>query len=242
MTAFSLPTFQNQALWRQAMTHSSFTNEQPGGCGDHRCDHNERLEFLGDAILTFISGAYLYARYPERSEGELTLIRAALVEQSQLCRFAQALGLGEHLRLGKGADQEGGRKRARLLCSAFEALIGAYFLDTECNVKAVSDYVLPMFNTVVESAIQQSIDPKSRFQEWAHGTLGATPKYAVTNSSGPDHAKNFAVEVRVAGKVYGEGQGHSKKEAEKAAAAAAIISLKEIINSSHPGPSHAPRD
>ncbi len=242
MTAFSLPTFQDQALWRQAMTHSSFTNEQPSGCCDRSYDHNERLEFLGDAILTFISGAYLYARYPERSEGELTLIRAALVEQSQLCYFAQALGLGEHLRLGKGTDQEGGRQQARLLCSAFEALIGAYFLDSKCSVQPVSDYVLPMFDAVVESAIKQSIDPKSRLQEWAHGASGATPEYVVISSSGPDHAKSFTVEVRVAGKAYGKGQGHSKKEAEKAAAAAAIVLLIEMTNSSHARSSHTSGD
>ncbi len=224
MTAFSLPTFRDRSLWQQAMTHRSFVNEHPTAC----CEHNERLEFLGDAILTFISGAYLYARYPERSEGELTLIRAALVDQPQLCHFARSLGLGGHLRLGKGAAQEGGRKSVRLLCSAFEALIGAYFLDTEYNVQMVSDYVIPMFNTVVERAVQQSVDPKSRLQEWTHGNLGETPEYAVISSSGPDHAKTWAVEVRIAGKVYGSGKGHSKKEAEKAAAEKANILLKDL--------------
>ena len=238
MTAFSLPTFRDHSLWQQAMTHRSFVNEHPAAC----CEHNERLEFLGDAILTFVSGAYLYTRYPERSEGELTPIRAALVDQSQLCHFARSLGLGKHLRLGKGADQEGGRKSARLLCSAFEALVGAYFLDTEGNVQAVSDYVLPMFDAVVARAIQQSTDPKSRLQEWAHESLGTTPEYTVVSSIGPDHAKTFTVEVRVAGKAYGKGQGRSKKEAEKAAAAAAIISLKDMTNRSRARPSDSPED
>jgi ribonuclease III len=215
---FYLPPFQNVALWQQAMTHSSFTNEQPAAG-----EHNERLEFLGDAILTFVSGAYLYARYPERSEGELTPIRAALVDQAQLCHFAQALNLGEHLRLGKGAEREGSRKSARLMCSAFEAMIGAYFLDTD--IQTVSAYVLPMFDTVVEQTAWQGINAKSRLQEWAQQTLGQTPQYRVLKSHGPDHAKAFVVAVRIGNKDYGQGQGHSKKEAEKAAARAALEAL-----------------
>jgi ribonuclease III len=221
MAVFSLPPFRDKSLWQQAMTHSSFTNEQPAAG-----EHNERLEFLGDAILTFISGAYLYARYPERPEGELTPIRAALVDQSQLCHFAQRLNLGEHLRLGKGAHQEGSRKSARLLCSAFEAMIGAYFLDSD--IQAVRDYVLPMFDTVVEQAVQ-GINAKSQLQEWAQQSLRATPDYREVSSHGPDHAKVFIVEVWMGDQNYGQGQGHSKKEAEKEAARAALETLKRML-------------
>lgn len=220
MTVFSLPPFQNRTLWQQAMTHSSFINEQPTAG-----EHNERLEFLGDAILNFVSGAYLYQRYPERPEGELTPLRAALVDEPQLCHFAQELGLGHQLRLGRGADQEGSRKSPRLLCSAFEAMIGAYFLDAGCDVQAVQDYVLPMFDTVVEQAVQAGINPKSRLQELTQKRFGEMPAYALISSSGPDHAKEFVVEVRIHGRAYGRGQGHSKKEAEKAAAR---MTLKDL--------------
>lgn len=231
MTVFSIPSFRNQTLWQQAMTHRSFANEQPT-----ISKHNERLEFLGDAILTFVSGAYLYARYPNSSEGDLTPLRAALVNQLQLCHFAQKLGLDSHLRLGKGVNKEGGKISPRLLCSAFEALIGAYFLDARHNVQAVSDYVVPMFDAVIEQAVKQGINPKSRLQEWAHKVIGTTPGHMVecviVNTSGPDHAKTFTVEVRIAGKVYGRGKGRSKGEAEQAAAAIALTSLGNAFNDS----------
>ena len=220
MSAFSLPPFKNRALWQQAMTHSSFANENPGSG-----EHNERLEFLGDAILTFLSGAYLYERYPNRPEGELTPIRAALVDQPQLCHFARQLRLGQSLRLGKGADRDGSRQSARLLCSAFEAAIGAYYLDCGSDANAVRDYVQPMFETVIEQAVQRGSNNKSRLQEWAQQHLGKMPQYEVVESSGPDHAKEFVVAVRIGDKVYGQGSGHSKKEAEKAAATEALGTL-----------------
>ena len=113
MSTFYLPSFTNNALWQQAMTHSSFTNEQPTAL------HNKRLEFLGDAILNFLSGEYLYTRYPERPEGDLSQLRETLVDESQLCHFATELSISQHLRLGKGALQNQGRNSARLLCSAF---------------------------------------------------------------------------------------------------------------------------
>ncbi len=223
MSAFSLPSFQNERLWQQAITHCSLVNEQP-----EAGEHNERLEFLGDAILTFLSGDYLYARYPDRSEGELTPIRAALVDQPQLSHFATKLALDEHLKLGKGADQEGARRSARLLCSAFEALIGAYFLDTNRDIEAVRRYVVPMFDTVVEQAVAQGINAKSRLQEWAQQTLdGEIPRYEVVSSRGPDHLKTFVVEVSIGGKCYGQGQGSRKAEAEQSAAKAALAQLDD---------------
>ncbi|MEM9087318.1 MAG: ribonuclease III [Cyanobacteria bacterium P01_F01_bin.53] len=213
MRIFSLPPFTNQVLWQQSMTHSSFINEQPSAGV-----HNERLEFLGDAILNFVSGAYLYQRYPDLSEGELTPLRAALVDEPQLCYFARSLGLGKQLRLGKGADQEGSRQSSRLLCSAFEAMIGAYFLDAGRDVSAVQAYVLPMFDTVVEQALQAGINAKSRLQELTQKRFGEVPAYVLLRSEGPDHAKEFVVEVRINHQPYGCGHGHSKKDAEKMAA------------------------
>ncbi len=231
MTAFALPRFKDSSLWQQAMTHSSFANEQmqvsQPVVEQPVVEHNERLEFLGDAILTFVSGSYLYRRYPMYPEGELTPIRAALVDQPQLCRFAQMLELGQQLRLGKGAEQEGARQSARLLCSAFEAMIGAYFLDCYQDVQAVVSYVEPLFDTVVEQAVQQGINAKSELQELAQKTWGEMPDYVLLSSEGPDHAKVFTVAVRLLGKTYGKGKGQSKKEAEKAAARDAIQRLKQ---------------
>lgn len=206
----------------RAMTHSSFANEQVGECA-----HNERLEFLGDAILTFVSGAYLYDRYAEKSEGELTAIRSALVDKPQLFYFAKALSLGQHLRLGKGAQQEGTRQSDRILSSAFEALIGAYFLDSDQNVQAVRSYVEPMFDSVVEDAIARSINPKTQLQEWAHKHKRTTPVYTTVDIGGPDHKKHFVVEVSIGTTLYGSGYGHSKKAGEKAAASAAMKRISQ---------------
>ena len=216
-TVFLLPNFQNESLWQQAMTHRSIVNEHP-----QAGEHNERLEFLGDAILTFLSGDYLYARYPEKSEGELTPIRAFLVDQPQLCHFARELSLERFLRLGKGAEKEGSRSSARLLCSAFEAMIGAYYLDSGRNTDAVRQYVLPMFESVMGTAEQTGIkDDKTRLQEWAQ-QQGETVIYVTSGSSGPDHDKQFIVEVRIGDRTHAQGSGTSKQKAQKAAAKATL--------------------
>jgi len=223
MATFSLPPFKDKSLWLQAMTHRSFVNEHPTAGG-----HNERLEFLGDAALTFLSGDYLYACYPDRPEGELTPIRAALVDEPQLCRFAQALSLGEHLRLGKGAEKEGSRTSSRLLCSAFEAMIGAYYLDAERDIAAVGDYVAPMFESAAIAALKQGIkDDKTKLQEWAQKTIGILPKYEDIDSSGPDNDKTFVVEVRIDGKAYARGSSKSKRDAQKVAAREALEQIGE---------------
>ncbi len=220
MTVFSLPAFNNSALWQQAMTHKSFANEQPTAV-----QHNERLEFLGDAILTFLSGEYLYSRFPDRPEGELTPMRAALVDQSQLYHFAQELALGGYLRLGKGVEKEGAS--ARVLCSAFEALVGAYFLDMGRDVQRVKDYVVPMFEIVIASAIEAGVkDDKTRLQEWVQSEVGGVPEYVEIGSLGPDHAKEFVVEVQISGRPYGRGQGPSKQKAQKMAAKSTLEILK----------------
>jgi len=227
MANFSCPPFKNELLWQQAMTHSSFVNEQSSyeQSSERAVSHNERLEFLGDAILTFLSGDYLYARYPNKPEGELTTMRAAMVDQPQLCQFAQALDLGQHLRMGRGAEKEGGRDRARLLCSAFEAMIGAYFLDTARDVQAVNRYVVPFFDSVaVAVAEQASKDDKTLLQEWAQ-KQGKQLEYVEISSSGPDHDKEFVVEARIDGEFYGFGRGKSKQKAQKAAAKEALSRL-----------------
>ena len=217
MTQFSLPTFKDRALWHQAMTHSSFTNEQPDA------PHNERLEFLGDAILNFLSGEYLYTSYPNRPEGTLSQMRETLVDESQLCHFATHLSLDRHLQLGKGALQNKGRNNARLLCSAFEALIGAYFLDSDRDIEAVRSYVWPFFDLAIATLSTDPIkNEKSRLQEWSQSRFGITPEYVTLSISGPDHKREFLVAVNIDSKTYGKGEGNSKKEAQKAAARAAL--------------------
>lgn len=218
---FALPEFCDRTLLQRAMTHKSYANEQ-GLVGD-----NERLEFLGDAILTFICGELLYRLFPDKPEGELTQLRASLVDRTQLAVFAIALQLNQTLRLGKGVENSGGRTNPRLLSSAFEALVGAYFIDQGSEVEVVKHFVEPLFQWALEQrgATSNTINYKSRFQEWALAEVGKVPEYIIVEESGPDHAKKFVSEVRVQGKFYGRGRGHKKQEAEKQAARSALEAL-----------------
>lgn len=217
------PSFCNPALLQQALTHSSYINEHPEETG-----HNERLEFLGDAILNFLSGEFLFKHYPEKAEGELTPLRSLLVDEKQLAHFAIALNLGAHLRLGKGAEQEGGRQNTNLLSSAFEAVIGAYFLDVNSDVSVVSEYIKPFFASVVEdlSIVAPTINYKSRLQEWALANGNENPQYVILSQFGPDHARVFVAEVQVQGKSCGRGTGRRKQDAEKEAARDALQQLE----------------
>lgn len=219
---FDLPNFRNRSLFQQAMTHRSYANED---AQTHA--HNERLEFLGDAVLNFLSGEFLYKRYPQKPEGELTALRAALVDEKQLSQFAEVLNLGQWLQLGRGAELGGGRQNANLLSSAFEAMIGAYFLDADSSIDTVRLYVEPLFSSVIEHLATDvaNINFKSRLQTWALAQTGQNPQYLITGQSGPDHAKQFTAAVWVAGRQYGEGQGRRKQDAEKAAAKAALQTL-----------------
>ncbi|MEM7063543.1 MAG: ribonuclease III [Cyanobacteria bacterium P01_B01_bin.77] len=217
MSTFYLPTFSDQHLWQLAITHKSYAKE-------HECEDNERLEFLGDAILTFLSGEYLYQRYPKRSEGELTPLRASLVDENQLSYFASQLKLQKYLRLSRGAENSDSRNSKRVLCSTFEALIGAYFLDSCQDIETLRAYVVPMFDSVAaqvsETALQTNY--KSRFQIWSLEQLGEVPTYKIIAAIGPDHAKQFTAEVRVKELLYGQGTGRRKQDAEKKAAQAAL--------------------
>lgn len=214
--------FQNALLLYRALTHRSYVFENPTQTeGD-----NEQLEFLGDSVLEFLAGDYLYEQYPGRSEGELTKRRSNLVDNTQLAKFATALDLGRWIRLGKGEESQGGRTRASLLSNTFEAVIGAYYRDS--GIEAVRELVEPLFNSVVEESARSSETPsdvKNYFQHWVQTNHQQIPQYVVTNESGADHAKVFTVEVRVNGTVYGEGTGNRRKDAEKQAAADALRKL-----------------
>ncbi len=186
-------------------------------------EDNERLEFLGDAVLDFVVGAWVYNRFPEMPEGELTKMRSALVRNDQLAAFSRALNISSALRLGRGELSSGGTKRDNLLGSAFEALIGALYLDS--GLDTVEAFVHPLLSEAQEYILDMIHDPKSRLQEWAQAEKLGTPKYETVGSSGPDHAKVFEVEVRIQGVTYGRGQGSSKHVAALIAAQTALKSL-----------------
>lgn len=226
-----LPAFHNPPLLQRALTHRSYANE----CSEDRED-NERLEFLGDAVLAFLVGDWLYRQAPHLSEGELTRLRSLLVDAPQLANFAIQLHLGDRMLLGKGAILDGGRENISLLSSTFEAVVGAYYLDS--GIEAVKTFIEPIFAPVATNLIeQQNQKPavsfqnlsdsnyKGRFQQWALANWGQNPKYQIVRESGPDHNKEFTTEVRIDGKTFGMGTGNSKKQAEKAAAKDALAKL-----------------
>jgi ribonuclease-3 len=209
--------FQDSSLLYRALTHRSYANEHPDALED-----NERLEYLGDATLDFLSAAWLYNRFPEMNEGQLTRLRSALVRTEQLACFARQLHLGEALMLGRGEDASGGRTRPALLCDAFEALVGALYLDN--GFEAAARFVYPLLEVAAEAILQDEtlLDSRSLLQMWAQGELGETPRYRTVDSWGPDHARQFIVEVMVGENLRGRGRGKSKQEAAQQAAADAL--------------------
>lgn len=209
--------FKDHLLLSRALTHRSYLNEHPEALED-----NERLEFLGDAVLDFLVGAWLYNRYPELPEGNLTRLRSALVRTEQLAEFARKIQLGAAMRLGRGEEDAGGRERLALLCGTFEAMIGAFYLDR--GIEEVKDFIKPMLELAAAQILEdhKDKDPKSILQEWAQSQGFGTPYYRTIDSRGPDHAKVFEVEVLVNDLVYGRGVGHSKQLAAKSAARAAL--------------------
>lgn len=222
-----LLTFKNEKLLLHALTHRSYVNENPG-----QGENNERLEFLGDALLTFLSGQYLYKRHPEMGEDKLTRRRAALVDEKQLSRFAIEIGLEFRMRLGTGAQKEGGFYNPNLLSSTFEAVVGAYYLDNNSDLEAVRPHIEKLFDSVPDNVVKMrsNVDSKNRFQEWVQANLKKTPpKYKTVKADGPDHAPEFISKVYVEDKVFGEGIGRSKKDAEKRAADDALARLKNTV-------------
>ena len=215
--------FHNYSLLSRALTHRSYVNENKDALED-----NERLEFLGDAVLDFLVGAWLYHRFPEMKEGQLTRLRSSLVRTEQLAEFAREIGLGGALRLGRGESRAGGRQRQALLCGAFEALIGALYI--EAGLAAVSHFVEPMLIVATKRiiALQQDKDPKSVLQEMIQAKGYSPPIYRTVAEQGPEHEKTFVVEVCMDGQAIGRGMGHSKQIAAKLAASTA---LKHLNNS-----------
>jgi len=215
--------FKDLLLLSRALTHRSFLNEHTEALED-----NERLEYLGDAILDFIVGVWLYHQYPEMAEGDLTRMRSALVHTEQLAVFARKIMLGNAMRLGRGEVQAGGRYRSALLCDTFEAVVGSIYLDS--GIDAVNAFMHPLLQEAAEDILlnHKNEDPKSLLQEWAQSQGFQAPQYITRNAHGPDHSKTFELEVIIAGTIYGYGTGPSKSAAAKAAARMALLKLGRI--------------
>ncbi len=213
--------FRDLDLLRRALTHPSYVNEHPkDGIGD-----NQRLEFLGDAVLDFVTGAWVYRHYADFDEGRMTRLRAALVRTETLAQLARRVRLGEAMRLGHGEEDAGGRERDANLCDAFESVVGALYLDG--GMAAVEHFVEPLIEPVAEATLATAADQdaKSRLQEWSQAESGVTPRYRIVAEQGPDHAKIFVAEVLLGKQVVGQGEGRSKQAAEQSAAQAAWESL-----------------
>jgi ribonuclease-3 len=209
--------FQNPAFLKLALTHRSYIYETPGAGQPS----NERLEFLGDSILTFISADYLYRSFPQLSEGQLTNVRAALVKTETLAAFAHDIALGKYLLMGKGEQSTGGGQR--VLASAFEAILGAIYLDQ--GIEIAQRFMLSRLEPIAHEIVKKRSfkDNKSLFQELAQAHDGITPSYRLVSQEGPSHNREFTVEVMLGEQVAGRGQGRNKQAAEQEAAYIALL-------------------
>jgi len=214
--------FKNQNLLKEALTHRSYLNENPMW----RFPHNERLEYLGDAVLELAVTEFLYKKFPSYEEGTLTSLRAALVNYQMLSRVARAISLENYLLLSRGEAKDMGKAREVILANAVEALLGAIYLDQGYAVAAdlVEKIVMVHLDEIIKYELYK--DPKSRLQEIVQEKIKVTPTYRVLKESGPDHQKNFLVGVFFGEKMVAQGEGSSKQEAELKAAEAALSKLK----------------
>ena len=228
LEALGVPA-ERSPLYELALTHRSFafeTHDQP--------EHNERLEFLGDAVLGVVVTDLIYKTFPHLPEGDLARMRASVVNTSALADLARSIGLGEHIRLGKGEEATGGRDKDSLLADTFEAVVGAVYLEQ--GIARVSEILTPIFSAAIDAATSSGevYDAKTALQEVAVRSVGEIPTYRVA-SSGPDHDKRFVAHVFVADEPYGTGTGRSKKEAEQHAARAALDIFEERSSGARAG-------
>ena len=207
--------FKDPSLLETALTHSSYANE-------FSCPSNERLEFLGDALLGCVVSVLLYEKYPSYAEGDLSKIRSRVVSGANFAKYAEALGLGERIRLGKGEESTGGRKRESNNADAFEALVGALFLDA--GYGKTFEVVSRLFRDAIEQG-DFPRDSKTELQEVSQSVFGKTPEYRVLSEEGPQHERTFTVEVRIPSELTGTGRGRSKRQSEQSAARDALRKL-----------------
>jgi ribonuclease III len=221
-------TFRDRGLLMEALVHRSYLHEHP----DSALPANERLEFLGDAVLGLVIAEHIFHRYPEKREGVLTSIRAAVVKTPTLARMAAALHLGDYVLMSKGEEAGGGRTRPAILACSYEALTGAIFIDQ--GLEATRRFILAQFQTVLADVVRDRLDrdDKSILQESVQGLLGITPAYRIVSTTGSHHEPLFTVEVSVGAQVMGRGVGRNKREAEQIAAAEALTRL-DIVAADH---------
>ena len=210
--------FDDPALLTEALVHSSYVNEHPEGTSES----NERLEFLGDAVLSLVTSEALFKRHRDEPEGILTTRRAAIVSTRGLARIARRLELGDALVLGQGAENSGERGRSSVLAGLFESVVAAIYLDQ--GLEAARRFILEAAAPELDSGVSADAlkAPKSRLQEYAFSATGRAPSYRIVSSEGPDHDRHFVVEVAVDGDVLGSGEGRNRREAETQAAEAAL--------------------
>lgn len=215
--------FNDPQMLESALTHRSYVHEHY----QTMLQPNERLEFLGDSVLNFITAQFLYATFPDRGEGQLTAMRAALVRTGTLARFARKWDVGTYLKLGKGEEHSGGRDRDNLLADAFEAIIAAIYLDQ--GMDAARNFLLPLLEAdgAVMAVHGLRLDDKSRLQERVQSERNQTPKYRTISAEGPDHSRTYTIEVYAGDETLGRGVGNSKQAAAQAAARAALERLDQ---------------
>ncbi len=217
-------SFNDPELLTQALTHTSFANEYEGKAAVR---DNERLEFLGDAVIDVVVADMLFRRFPDASEGQLTQLRAALVRTESLAQIGTRFRLGEFLRIGRGEELSGGRQRLTILCQGFEAVVGAIFVDRglDAVVEIVSPPMLELLDETISNRLH--IDARSELQELTQGRLNTVPSFEVVSEAGPEHDKEFRVEVELCGSVIASGSGRSKRSAAQAAARVALERLEK---------------
>ncbi|MBR2473576.1 MAG: ribonuclease III [Clostridia bacterium] len=213
-------SFENKGLLSEALTHSSYANELMQRNIPSRS--NERLEFLGDSVLEIIASTYLFESYADVPEGELTKIRSEIICTDALCDYAKEIGLGDYLLLGNGERKYDGKNKPTTLENAFEALLGAIYLDSGCTLERVRDFAIPYISKRAKEAEIDSTDYKSELQQIIQQTPGETLSYEVTDRVGPDNAPTFTVAALLNSNVIGTGTGHSKRKAEQNAAKNAL--------------------
>lgn len=219
----NIPQFKNKKLFDQAFTHRSFLNETT-----EKVSSNERMEFLGDSIISFVISGYLFSRYPQFNEGILTNMRSLLVNTKSLAEVARELNLGEYLKLSKGEEDSKGRQNQSLLADSFEALVGALFLDS--GIEQTKDFLMQVFSQRVQDLEKERSfkDPKSLLQEFIQSRKQTSPAYKVIKELGPAHSRVFTMGVFIGNKLFEEGKGKSKQEAEENAALKALEKLKRV--------------
>lgn len=214
--------FKDKMLLSRALTHSSYSNES--GAKNHHLLCNERLEFLGDSVLSVITSKYLYENFPDCPEGELTRMRSELVCERALAGYAHKIELGQYIMLGVGEEKNNGRERKSILADGFEALLASLYLDCDGDIETVRGFLLPFIREEIKTLGKTgfSADPKTMLQQFVQQAEGDFLEYVVTGESGPDHMKEFFVEARLNSNVIGKGKGRSKREAEQNAAREAL--------------------